>query len=217
MLDLSFDDRPTCEEILNDKKLWALDAKELDLAQKKQFRQILTSQIREFPMYSNISLKLIENGSIQEVYVALVDRPIGGSLYYEMSKAIRGKCLIINNATNEVSRESKIFKSIFTQLHFKVEMKDKLKALEIKDLLSSLAEDEKLAKNEALVIMIISKGANEQIFEYNACESVYEETPISLAQIVDIFSDKNCPFVRNIPKLFFFNCFNPGKILWNDF
>jgi hypothetical protein len=160
-------------------------------------------------MYSNISRKLI--GTVQEVFVRLADRPMFGSKYYPMSKAVRGKCLIINNATNEVFRESKIFESIFTQLHFKVEMKDNLKALEIKDLLLSLAKDKELKINEALIIMIISKGADEQIFGYNAYESVYEKSPISFAQIVDIFSNENCPALSYKPKLFFFNCFSLGK------
>jgi hypothetical protein len=209
MLGPIFAKRPTCEEILNDKNLWALDAKELDLNQKEQFRQILISQIREFPMYSNISHKLI--GTVQEVFVTLADRPIIGSMAYQMSQTVRGKCLIINNATNEVFRESKIFESIFRQLHFDVEMKDNLKALEIKDLLSSLTKDKELAKNEAFVIMIISKGADEQIFGYNAFKAVYEEKSISVAEIVDSFSDKNCPALSGKPKLFFFNCFSLGK------
>ncbi len=209
MLKLTYAKRPTCEEILDDKNLWALDAKELDLVQKEQFRQILISQIREFPMYSNISSKL--NPTVQEVFVTLADRPMIGSMVYQMSQAVRGICLIINNATNEVFRESKIFESIFKQLHFDVEMKDNLKALEIKDLLSSLTKDNELAKNEALVIMIISKEANEQIFGYNAFKAVYEEKSISVAEIVDTFSDKNCPALRGKPKLFFFNCFSLGK------
>ncbi len=88
----------------------------------------------------------------------------------EKSRAVRGKCLIINNATNEVFRKSKIFKSIFTQLYFKVETKDNLKALEIINSLSSLAKAPKLAEDEVLIIMIISFGFGERIFGYNACE-----------------------------------------------
>ncbi len=83
----------------------------------------------------------------------------------EKSRAVRGKCLIVNNT---VFRKSKILKSIFTQLYFKVETKDNLKALEIINSLSSLAKAPKLAEDEVLIIMIISFG--ERIFGYNACE-----------------------------------------------
>jgi hypothetical protein len=211
----AFAKRPTCEKILNDKKLWALDAKELNSVQKEQFRQIFISQISKFPMNSNISRKLI--GTVQEVFVTLADRPMFGSLYYQMSQAVRGKCLIINNATNEVFKESKIFESVFTQLHFNVEMKDNLKAFDIMSSLSSLAKDPNLKKDEALVIMIISKGTKESVFGFNDCEGLYEKDPISVSQIVDIFSGENCPALRRRPKIFFFNCFNLGNNLWNNF
>jgi hypothetical protein len=60
-----------------------------------------------------MSYKLIESiDSIQEVYVMLSDRPMMGSLYYDMSRTARGKNLIINNESNNVFRESKIFKVI---------------------------------------------------------------------------------------------------------
>jgi hypothetical protein len=72
----------------------------------------------------------------------------------EKSRAVRGKCLIVNNT---VFRESKIFESIniFTQLYFKVKTKDNLKALEIINSLSSLAKAPKLAEDEVLLIFVI--------------------------------------------------------------
>ncbi len=60
-------------------------------------------------------------------------------------------------------------------------------------------------------MMAISHGEDEKVLGYNACRELEDELfdesdVIKISEVVDIFSDKNCKFLRQTPKLFFFNC-----------
>ncbi len=173
-----------------------------------------------------------------EIKVTQAKALIKGTLFYEMTKNPRGKCIIINNMPN-LFKESQRFEYIFTELCFSVQSNRTenkgLTAEEIRNELKSLAKDRSLAKDEAFLVMIIryetiyylsvitiklfcivSHGEDEKVLGTNACQElekgieyekrVHNNDVIKISEIVDIFSDKNCTFLRQIPKLFFFNC-----------
>jgi hypothetical protein len=128
-----------------------------------------------------------------------------GSLIYPMTKNPRGMCYIINNEP-DLFIESKRFEHIFSQLFFEVKLYKDLTVKAICDKLEKLSKDKTLAKLEALIIMIISHGEHEKILGYNACQELDKNDLIEISKIVDIFSEKNCQYLRQSPKLFFFNC-----------
>jgi hypothetical protein len=148
-----------------------------------------------------------------EIEVTQVKAEIKGTLYYPMTKKPRGKCIIINNIP-DLFKESQRFEFIFKKLFFDVEPIEntfKMTAQQISDKLKSVAKDKKLSKHEALLVMAISHGEDEKVLGYNACRELEDELfdesdVIKISEVVDIFSDKNCKFLRQTPKLFFFNC-----------
>ncbi len=128
-----------------------------------------------------------------------------GSLIYPMTKNPRRMCYIINNEP-DLFIESKRFEHIFTQLFFEVKLFKDLTAKAIRDKLEKLSQNKALIKHEALVVMIISHGEQENIYGYNACQENDENDCIGILEIVNIFSEKNCRYLAQSPKLFFFNC-----------
>jgi hypothetical protein len=147
-----------------------------------------------------------------ETVIKIIEAKIGykGSRYYEMIQKPRGKCIIINNVNDSVFNESQRFQSIFQQLYFDVEPINwtiNMTSAQIRTKLKSLAEDRKsLAKTEAFVLMIISHGQNEQVIGVDFFDKLDQNDTISISEIIDLFSEKNCPHLRQSPKLFFFNC-----------
>jgi hypothetical protein len=150
----------------------------------------------------------ITNETVIKVTEAKI--PQKGSLYYDMVQKPRGKCIIINNLNDSVFNESQRFQSIFEQLYFDVEPINStinMTSEQIRTKLKSLAKDRKsLAKTEAFVLMIISHGQNEQVIGVDFLNKLDQNDTISISDIIDIFSEKNCPHLRQSPKLFFFNC-----------
>ncbi len=134
-----------------------------------------------------------------------------GSLYYQMSKQVRGTFIIINNLSKTLVKESKIFESIFRQFHFKVDVRKNLKITEILNLIRNLSEQKSLVKDQAFGLMLITQGRDELIFGTNACEGIDEKDESGIFEIVDIFTERNCRYLMRTPKLFFFNCFHTGK------
>jgi hypothetical protein len=112
-----------------------------------------------------------------------------------MSKRPRGKCVIINNVTKILSKESLRFKNIFEQLFFDVILHENLSASQMETELKNIS---KIAK-DSLIVMIISHGHDEKVIGFDGND-------LSIADIVDIFSEKNCSGLKRKPKLFFFNC-----------
>jgi hypothetical protein len=163
-----------------------------------------------------------------EIKVTQVKAEIKGTLFYPMTKNPRGKCIIINNEP-KLLNESKRFEFIFKKLFFDVEPIEstfKMTAQQISDKLKSVAKDKKLAKHEALLVMVISHGEDEKILGYNACRELEDEMfdesdVIKISEIVDIFAEKKCMALRQTPKMFFFNCCRLSKsdikILFNNF
>jgi len=123
----------------------------------------------------------------------------GGSKHFEMDQNPRGKCLIINNVEGELGKESLRFKNIFEQIRFDVELCSYMTAEEIKNKLKDLSKDERLKKDNALVVMIIAHGQDESVIGFDG-------KVLKIETIVDLFSEENCSLMNRKPKLFFFNC-----------
>jgi hypothetical protein len=112
-----------------------------------------------------------------------------------MSKRPRGKCVIINNVTEVLSKESLRFKNIFEQLFFEVILYENLSASQMETELENISQ---IAK-DSLIVMIISHGHDEKV-------TGFDGNDLNIADIVDIFSEKKCLALKRKPKLFFFNC-----------
>jgi hypothetical protein len=92
-----------------------------------------------------------------KIKVTQAKASIKGSNIYPMTKNPRGKCIIINNIP-ELFKESQRFQYIFKELFFDVEPIEntcEMTAQQISDKLKSVAEDKRLAKDEAFLVMII--------------------------------------------------------------
>jgi len=92
-----------------------------------------------------------------EIKVTQVKAEIKGTLFYPMTKNPRGKCIIINNEP-KLLNESERFGYIFKELFFDVEPIEntcEMTAQQISDKLKSVAEDKRLAKDDAFLVMII--------------------------------------------------------------
>ncbi|CAG2100197.1 unnamed protein product, partial [Medioppia subpectinata] len=146
--------------------------------------------------------------------------PMTGTLYYKMDQKPRGKCYIINNVSKDVFMESKRFKYIFEKLHFQVNVCQNWTANQMTTNLKAMAKEAD-DSSQAFVVMIITHGLEERVLGYEACEAlrvlefnanhteakqVVAADVMDIRDIVDTFSDENCPKLRNCPKLFFFTC-----------
>jgi hypothetical protein len=164
----------------------------------------------------NTSAGRMETTDETIIKVTKVEMPQIGSAYYTMTQNPRGKCIIINNVNDSVFNESQRFQSIFKQLCFDVEPIDStinMTSEQIRNKLKSLAKDKKsLAKTEAFVLMIISHGQNEEVIGVDFFNKSDKKDTIPISEIVDIFSEKNCPHLRQSPKLFFFNCCRNSRL-----
>jgi len=119
----------------------------------------------------------------------------GNSKILSLIKNPRGKCVIINNMTEKLGKESLRFKNIFEQLFFEVIIFENLTADQMK---TKLVEIAKVVK-DSLILMIISHGHDEKVIGF-------DEKDLRISEIVDTFSEKNCKELSRKPKIFFFNC-----------
>jgi hypothetical protein len=79
-----------------------------------------------------------------------------------------------------------------------------------------IKENEELVKHEAFIVMIISHGEDEQVLGINVCRELNNKKRnvndlIKISEI-DVFSDNNCKYLRQAPKLFFFNFCRVSKL-----
>jgi hypothetical protein len=128
----------------------------------------------------------------------------GGSKWYEMVGDPRGKCIIINNLMDDNILDTWRFKDLFEKLYFEVkwteeEMCQNITRDQMWKRLEEFSKEAETAQLNALIVMIICHGQDENVKGYDGRE-------LSIADIVDLFSYKKCPKLRDKPKLFFFNC-----------
>ncbi|CAG2105033.1 unnamed protein product [Medioppia subpectinata] len=83
----------------------------------------------------------------------------------------RGKCVIINNVSEEVAIESKRFRYIFEKLHFQVDECYDLNATQMTTKLKTIAAEAD-PLSQAFVAMIISHGLDEKVLGSDACKTI---------------------------------------------
>jgi len=167
----------------------------------KQTGQI---EVAEKLKFFNTSPGLLDIWSMSRDVIIPVERakiPKGTSLYYEMSKNPRGKCIIINNVPDLVYNQTQRFKHIFEELYFNVITFHCLNAEQIKSQLEIIADDESTVEDDALVVMIITHGEDEKMMGYDACTDNNSEDMMKVSDVVDIFKD-----FETMPKIFIFEC-----------
>jgi hypothetical protein len=98
-----------------------------------------------------------------------------GSKWFHMESMPRGKCIIINNLLNNGNMDSLRFNSVFKQLGFDVEYENcyNMSAEKIMKRLSDLSKEDRLKDDDALIVMIISHGQEEEILEYSESSKPY--------------------------------------------
>ena len=139
---------------------------------------------------------------------------------YPMTNKPRGKAIIINNVVNDAYIESQRFKYIFENLLFDVQLINNLNIETMVHILSEFAQDDQTPfdNSQAFILMVISHGAFDKVLGFDACQAIEfnNEIPYNdskhISDIVDLFSDSNCPKLKNKPKLLFFTCCRDCKI-----
>ncbi len=98
-----------------------------------------------------------------------------GSKWFRMESIPRGKCIIINNLVDNGNMDSLRFNSVFKQLGFDVEYENcyNMSANKIMERLSYLSKEDRLKNDDALIVMIISHGQEEEILEYPQSSKPY--------------------------------------------
>ncbi len=125
---------------------------------------------------------------------------------FEMTSHPRGYCLLINNyVTYGTFKEFHNLRKIFYQLHFEVLLRMNMKAKEITELLRKLAEEPEIKKPQAFIFMILTHGNNERKI------SGFDGQQIHIDDIINQFNNKNCPVLRERPRIFIFNCCRGGE------
>jgi hypothetical protein len=136
---------------------------------------------------------------------------LGDDIYRMVSKT-RGYCLLLDNYAfdflpnrYECQIQPKLLKQVFTQLNFQVDHHQNLSYKDIVQLLDTYAIKDELVKHEALIIAIHSHAIENLI-----CGTDFEVQKekihgvFTVQQIVEKFSDKNCPYLKGKPKIFIF-------------
>ena len=136
------------------------------------------------------------------------DRKESNSVNYSMTKKTRGRAYVVNAVPNSIRREAQRFVHIFKQLLFDAKDFYGLTTTQMMVDMTQLSKDinkryESMnERDEAVIIMVISKGNDQQIAGANhpSCGGNDPNDVIPINQIIDLFAD-----IPDIPKIFFFN------------
>ncbi|CAG2105421.1 unnamed protein product, partial [Medioppia subpectinata] len=126
---------------------------------------------------------------------------------YPMTRKPRGYCVIIDNEyfDNEnletrfgTITDVKNLTAVFDQLFFDVKLYNNKSADQMKALLADIAADSALVGHDALVVIMLSHGAEEGIYGTDG-------VTVPINTILEMFNNKNCPQLLDKPKMFFTN------------
>ncbi|UXI15095.1 Protein spitz [Sarcoptes scabiei] len=189
--------------------------------------QIVAAEI--FPQSYVDYIKRLENDSITQKKIFLVDvTRRESSSYRKLSRILhdlfdcdlledyakdfypinkKGYCLIINNENFETitprhgsSKDvEKLYDTFSECLDFRVDVHTDMKRKNLLELLKQVCSDESLSNFDMFVLIIMSHGFSSHII----CS---DEEYISYSEIMMKFSNQNCTFMANKPKIIFFNC-----------
>ena len=117
-----------------------------------------------------------------------------------MNHTIKGYCIVINNLGSEFDPECRTVKEAFqNDLGFHYEIYNNLSAVAIRLLLCTLAEIDQ-SNYQCLTVAMFCKGDNQAL---TVCGS--DDAELSIVEIEEMFSHKNCLTLSSKPKLFLYN------------
>jgi hypothetical protein len=143
--------------------------------------------------------------------------PDKGSKSFSMDKNPRGNCIIINNILDEnesLYGQSLRYKHIFEQLYFKVNPNFNVNVKEMEEDLKKISEDPNLTNDDALIVIFICHGENEQLLGIDYFRNNNKDDKIDIPSIVNIFSEER---LKRMPKIFIFDCCRISSIFNNCF
>ena len=180
----------------------------------------LPLSIKETPSNAYPSLRSTRGKCIIVNYVE--DPQTSGYYFDDITKTYVG--------LKGLKKETERFKHVFRHLYFDVITADQnnvwklneLSANNLKSMLAHIRDNYITRKDEAFVLIIISHGQNESIYGYEACKAIREmnitaniteeeyncalNDKIPIKDLVSLFSQNNCPQLKDRPKLFFNIC-----------
>ena len=150
---------------------------------------------------------------------------------YQLSKPVRGKCLIVNTMENPdeplpghigLRRETIRFRHVFESLNFQVIEQHSYTCQTLKSQLEDFSQNPFLKEDEAFVMIMISHGSDDHIYGADACNArklwmaghitdahlieAQNSDMMDIKELYGILSEDKCPQLRTKPKLFFFIC-----------
>lgn len=123
--------------------------------------------------------------------------------FYSLDHEPHGLCVVINNEKFEdpkqdrpgTQEDSKILKSVFTRLGFRVLIYDNLTAGDIRSTLKELSKKD-FVDHDALVVCVLSHGNL-------GCINGTDGKPVFLQELTEPFQSRRVPALAGKPKLFF--------------
>ena len=126
---------------------------------------------------------------------------------YKMSEMPRGYAILINNLFENGGDKERLggsidvkkLEAIFGRLNFTVKVGNNFSKNKLFEFLTKIADDPQLNYHNALIMVLMSHGKS-QLFQCS--DNNYAE----FNEIANIFSDANCTYLIDKPKIIVFNC-----------
>ena len=163
---------------------------------RKQNQGHIAEDIEKF----NKSERFIEYETIEFLPVRHTDvLRSGDSCHFEMESSPRGFCLILLNE-KDLEPEAKQLASVFSQMYFTVKVEHQKTCLQIDQIFSEVANNEKYKGYNALVTISIGHGGDGHF-----C-GLSPDDQIPITHLIDKFSEEKASNFKDKPKINIFNC-----------
>jgi hypothetical protein len=172
---------------------------------RKTHSEDLANELKQYNTSSGEML-LLDLSTQTKIPVKKCKIPEKRSAYFPMSANPRGKCIIINNVLNEndsLYGQSQRYKHIFEELYFKVKTYYNVNVERMEKHLKQISKDPNLINDNALIVIFICHGMNEQLLGFDYFRDNNKDDKIDIPSIVNIFSEQT---LRKMPKIFIFDC-----------
>lgn len=145
---------------------------------------------------------------------------------YDMSSPVRGWCLIFSNHVFSdpnlgkllgYERDKENFEKVFSELGFVTKVFEKVTAEEIKQIIQEHANrsaSDCLYPTNALAVVILTHGNTNYLCGFNYKSNNNPDQPndkIGVTELMDIFSNQNCPHLVGKPKIVFLQACRGAK------
>ena len=162
-------------------------------------------QVAEHLLEFNRSEKFIEYVTEENLEVIKSDvLRSADSCRFPMEVSPRGYCLVILNEP-KLQPQAKQVVSVFTQMYFKVDLKMDQTAEEIKELFSSITDNEDFQDCNALITILIGHGFNGHFMGTDG--------PVSIPELIESCAEysSGSNFFEDKPKVHIFDCCRESK------